>query len=740
MNFNEFFKNDCILLDKSYSSKEEALKDFAKVLVEKGYASNAKRVVEMALKREAESSTGIGENIAIPHIRDEVMKKSVIFFARVNDVNWESLDGQPVKYVFFIALNPNSSGSHVEILAALMKLFMNPDFKNSLSQVNDIPSLINLMNKYNEEEKQEVISSDGGAWDVVAVTACPTGIAHTFMARDMLEKAAKEMGIRIKVETQGADGAKNVLTDEDIKNAKGVIIACDRVVDLSKFVGHPNVLEMGTKPVIKDAHGEIQKILDGKGEKFAGKAKVSEDSSKDGEAEMSFNKFGKRAYKSLMTGVSYMLPFIIFGGILIALAFLIDMKHSDAGSAFGTVNPVAKWCKKIGDISFGMMVPILAAYIAYAIVGRQGLLPGFIVGFMAKGDFFFNLNPNTGKIHWLMLPGETNPAGANSGVFGAIGGAFLAATILILMTKLFAIQVNTKNGKKSWFPSSLSGIKNILLMPLFGTFFAVITFWVVNIPLIYLNWAFTKFLDLFNGKPYIAWLLGLILAAMMSVDLGGPINKAAYVFGTTALNTAQQLGSSDGSMEMAAAMAGGMTAPLGIALSVTFFEKLWSKEDRDAGYVNYIMGLTFISEGAIPLTLKNPKVMIPSNIIGSATAGVLIGALNVKIAAPHGGILTVALSKCCLNDNWSQGLKTGLGVAFFIAAVLAGAIVSMFCIYIFTKMFANKKGQDGTEKPVKKSKRSTKKEFAKENVQAISNNNVNYNSQLLLKNNLALAY
>ncbi len=747
MNFNDFFKDDLILLNKSYKNKTEALKDFAKHLVKKGYATNEERVVKMALKRESESSTGIGENIAIPHIRDEVMKKSCIFFAKVNDVEWESLDAQPVKYVFFICLNPNDSGTHIEILAALMKLFMNPQFKEGLLKVETIKQLISLMNKYSEEDKEQEKAPDGG-YDVVAVTACPTGIAHTFMARDMLNKAADEMGIKIKVETQGADGVKNALSSDDIKNAKGVIIACDRVVELSKFSGHPNVLEMGTKPVIKDAKKEIQRILNGEGKKFEVSAK-SKDSENNAEAEMSFNNFGKRSYKSLMTGVSYMLPFIIFGGIIIAIAFLIDMNNA-GNSDFGSGNDVSKWLKAIGDLSFGMMVPILGAYITFAIVGRQGLLPGFMVGLMARGDFFFSLNPDTGAVEWLTKPGSIigwiisdnsgtisidsiTAQGANSGVFGAIGGAFLAATILILFSKLFAIQ--TKKGKP-WYPSSLNGIKNILLIPLFGTFLIVLSFWIVNVPLIYLNYGFTKFLELFEGRNELAWLLGLILGAMMSVDLGGPINKAAYVFGTTSLSTA----GGEGTISMAAAMAGGMTAPLGIALSVTFFKKLWTKEERDAGYVNYVMGATFISEGAIPLTLKNPKVMLPSNIIGSAVAGLLIGALGVKIAAPHGGILTVALARCGYFED-SQGLQIGLGVVFFIAAVVAGSITSMFCILLFRKIF-DKKAQNKKDKSLGNdhSKKSVKKIFGKSNKKNNEElvSNISFNEKLLLKNNILI--
>lgn len=682
MNFKNFFKEDLIVIDKKYDSKKEALKDFANILVKNGYASDSEKIVKLAINREEESSTGIGENIAIPHIRDEVMKKSVIFFAKVNPMNWDSLDNQPVKYIFFIALNPKSSNSHVEILASLMKLFMNGDFKTELENINSIKELLKTIYEYKDKDNkinEEVDNNKNKneSWDVVAVTACPTGIAHTFMARDMLEKAGKELGIKIKVETQGADGIKNELTKEDIKNSSGVIIACDRVVELSKFSGHPNVLEMGTKPIIKDAKKEIQRILNKEGKKFIGNGK-SQNTFDNNDSEMSFNKFGKRAYKSLLTGVSYMLPFVIFGGILIAIAFLCDMKNAGE-SIFGSGNNLSLWLKKLGDLAFGMMVPILGAYISFAIVGRQGLLPGFIVGLIAKGDFLFNLNPETGEINWF-LPSSANN-GASSGVFGAIGGAFLVAAVLILMSKLF----NFKTSKgKAILPNSLNGIKNILLMPLFGTLFSVLIFWIANIPLIYLNWGFGKFLELFEGKQYLSWMLGLIIAAMMSIDLGGPINKAAYVFATLTLDKAAD----HSSIAMAASMVGGMTAPLGIALSTTFFKKLWTKEDRDAGLVNYIMGLTFISEGAIPLTLKNPKVMMPANIIGSAVGGLIIGALQVKIAAPHGGILVVALTKSELFGSGT--LSIVMGVLFFVVALLAGAITSMFVILFLTKYFSKK--------------------------------------------------
>ena len=730
MKLNEFFKNDLIIVDKSYKSKKEALEAFAKVLVEKKYASNKAKVVELALKRESETSTGIGEGIAIPHIRDEVMKKSVIFFAKVKPMDWESLDGNPVNYIFFIALNPKESGSHVEILADLMKLLMNEEFKKDLKTVKSITSLKKLITKCNEssnDKKEESLVNNDGSYDIVAITACPTGIAHTFMARDMLEKAAKEMNIKIKVETQGADGAKNVLSEQDIKNAKGVLIACDRVVELSKFSGHENVLEMGTKPVIKDAKKEIQKLLDHKGEKFQASAK-KETASQDNNQDMSFNGFGKRMYKSLMTGVSYMLPFVVFGGILIAIAFLFDFANSNAGTAFGSVSPAAKWFKTMGDLSFGMMVPIIGAYITYAIIGRQGLLPGFMVGLMSQGKFLFSLDPEKGKVNWFATAEATS--GASSGIFGAIVGAFLAASIIIVLVKyVFA-----------YLPAVLSGLKNILFIPLFGTLIVVTVFWMVNIPMIYVNYGFTKFLELMEGKNYLAWLLGMILGAMMAFDLGGPINKAAYLFATASLS-ANPVGTTGGTISMAAAMAGGMTPPLGIALCCTFFKKMWTDEERKTGMLNYIMGLSFISEGAIPFTLSKPKVIIPANVIGGAVTGLLIGALGVSISAPHGGILTVALCRLdsTIYPTAVEGLKIGLGITFFIVAIIAGSILEMFCIVLFDKLMNKrnnntiKKEKTGQVNVFVKAKIVLTKPFKRNKKQKMINHN--FNSNLLLVNN-----
>lgn len=704
MDLNVFFKKDLIVLDKSFESKEEALKFLASNLVDKNYAKNADTVFQLALKREKEFSTGIGGSIAIPHIRDEVMNESVITFAKISPLNWNSVDNVDVKYVFFISLrNSDVHGSHMEIIAQLSSLFLDSDFINQLQNVSDYESLMSLMNKKlddNKKNQESQIQISDTNYDIVAVTACPTGIAHTFMARDMLMKAAKEMSVKIKVETQGAEGIKNKLTQEEINNAKGVIIAVDRTIDLSKFAGHNNVLELGTKAVIKNAKKELTRSLNSEGYKFEGKKKTLSNENDDIN-QISLNKFGKRMYKSLMTGVSYMLPFVVFGGILIALAFLIDIKNSgDTNGNYGTINPVAKWFKELGGLSFGMMVPILAAYITYAIVGRMGLLPGFVVGLVAKGDFFFQLNPKTGAINWLEKPGNV---GATSGVFGAIMGAFIASFVLILLIKyIFA-----------YIPQQLSGIKNILVIPLIGTFVVASVFWIVNIPVIYLNYGFTKFLNLMEGKQYFAWLLGTILGAMMAVDLGGPINKAAYVFGTTSLTSASAI--NNASISMAASMAGGMTPPIAIALSCTFFKKYWTKDERNAGMLNYVMGLTFISEGAIPFTAAKPKLLVPANVVSGAVAGLIIGALSVRISAPHGGILTIALSRSYIGGI-DGGLSIGLGIIFFVVAIISGSIAGMLIIWFLSVIYGKNKNEYGNSSSEKNAettemKTSIKKPF-----------------------------
>lgn len=677
---NQFFKKDLVITNKKFKSKNEALEFFAKILEEKKYAKNFQTVLDKSLERENQFSTGIGNKIAIPHIRDDVMNQSVILFASIEPLEWNSVDNLKVEKIFFIAMsNEDGSNSHMDVITNLSRLFMNQDFVKDLNLIKDYQSLINLLDKYNENKKEAIIENKSN-YDIVAITACPTGIAHTFMAAQRLEDAAKEMGIKIKVETQGTDGSKNVLTQSEIDNAKGAIIAVDKVVDLSRFSGKENVLEMGTKAVIKDPKKEIQNVINNKGKKMPGTKSTVKGDDIGAEDLMSFKGFGKRLYKGVMSGVSYMLPFVVFGGILIALSFLIDIGNIDAGGNLGSVSPVAKWFNLLGGLAFGLMVPILSAYIAYGLVGKFGLLPGFICGLISAGQFVFQLDPATGSIDWLGTPKSS------SGFFGGIAGAFLTSALIIVFVKYVF-------GK---LPKSLNGIKNILFIPLFGTLVIAAVFWIVNIPLIYVNYGFYKFLDIMGGTQYLAPLLGLVIGLMMAVDLGGPINKAAYLFSIATIE------SGSGTIAMAASMAGGMVPPLGIALSTSFFRKLWTQEERQTGATLYIMGLSFVSEGAIPFTAKNPKILVPANIIGGAITGLLVGALQITLQAPHGGVFVFALVKTSLFEGID--LQIGLGITLYIVSILAGAIISMLIIYVLTKLYKKSKSSSDTEKNLKKDK------------------------------------
>ncbi|UUD37052.1 PTS system protein [Mycoplasmopsis californica] len=657
MNIKEFFRKDLVIVNKSFKNKDACLKYLAKHLVSKNYAKNEETVLDLALKREKEFSTGIGNAIAIPHIRDDVMNESVVTFVKTDALDWKSNDNEKVKFVFFITMSKkDGESSHLEAIQQLSTLFMNENFVKELELVDSYDSLIKLLEK---NQKNTLVHStektNTNGYDIVAVTACPTGIAHTYMAAERLTKAAKEMGLSIKVETQGTEGSKNVLTQYEISNAKGVILAVDKVVDLSRFAGLENVLELGTGTAIKKPEEQIKKILNKEGKKLPGqKASGSNETTED---LISFDGFGKRIYKGIMNGVSFMLPFVVFGGIMIALAFLIDIKN--AGTAnYGSVNEVARWFKNLGGLAFGIMVPILSAYIAYGLVGRFGLLPGFICGFISIGSFLMKLDPSTGQISWF------DPAGGlGSGFFGGIIGAILSAVLIIVFVKYVF----------GWVPASLKGLKNILFIPLFATFAIALVFWVINIPLIYLNYGFNKLLGAIESKNYLVPLLGLVLGLMMTSDLGGPINKAAYLFSIATIS------SGNGTVAMAATMAAGMVPPLGIALATSIFRKHFSQEEIQSGYVNYVMGLSFISEGAIPFTVAKPRVMVPANLVGGAITGLLVGLFQITLAAPHGGVFVFALVKTSLFS--SSGGQIGGGIALYIAAIIAGAIAQMFTIW-----------------------------------------------------------
>lgn len=679
MKIENFLNEKICFFDLEFETKNDALEYLSSELVKNGFGKNKSKIFSAALEREQEFSTGIGSEIAVPHIRIPEMKTSVLLFAKVKPMNWESIDNQDIKYIFFIALN-NKDNVHIEILSELSKNLMDSNFLSKLENISSFSELINIFNITSQEE--EVIEDHNGHYDVVGITACPTGIAHTYMAAEQLKKKALEMGLKIKIETQGTEGGRNVLTEDEIKNSKGVLLAIDRAIDLERFTNHPNVIETTTRKVIKNPEMEINNIIEKKGTKLKGTFSSSEN--RENLSGFNFDNFGRRIFKALLTGVSYMLPFVIFGGIMIAIAFIIDIPNAGEPE-FGSVNNIAYWFKTLGDISFNMMVPMLGAYIAYALVGKVGLLPGFVTGFISSGSFLFR-----GDLGWFGTPASS------SGFFGAIGGGILSAVLIILIMKYIV----------SKMPKNLNGIMQILIVPFLGTLIIAALFWIINIPLLYLNLGFTLFLDIFQGNNNLAIILGLIVGIMMATDMGGPINKAAYVFAVATLEeTAGQ-----GTYVMASVMAAGMVPPLGIAISTAFNKNLWTKEERDAGLANWIMGFSFITEGAIPFAAKNPKVIIPSSMIGASIAGMLSAAFGVTLAAPHGGIFVFALVKSTLFEGAS--LSIGLGITLYLVAIIIGSIITAIMINIFTKLFQKNKKQDGINIKME----SKLKSFGKKNV------------------------
>lgn len=690
MKIENFLNKKVCYFDLEFKTKKDALEYFSAKLVDEGFGENKNKLLDAALKREEEFSTGIGSEVAVPHIRIPEMKTSVLLFAKVKPMNWESIDNKDIKYIFFIALN-DQDNVHIEILSELSRNLMNEEFLNNLSEISSFNKLIKLFNSVQTIiEKTEDYK---GNYDLVAITACPTGIAHTYMAAEQLKKKGLEMGLKIKIETQGTEGPRNILTEDEIKNAGGVLLAIDRAIDLDRFFNHSNIIETTTRKVIKNPELEINDILQKKGKKLKGS------SSNDGGENLTgfnFDGFGKRTFKALLTGISYMLPFVIFGGIMIAIAFIIDIPNA-GDKNFGTVNDVAYWFKTLGGISFNMMVPMLGAYITYALVGKVGLLPGFITGFMAAGSFLFR------DEGWFGTPASS------SGFFGAIGGGILSAVLIILMMKYIV----------SKMPKSLNGIMQILIVPFLGTLIIVSLFWIINIPLLYLNLGFSLFLDIFQGNNNLAIILGLIVGIMMASDMGGPINKAAYVFATATISES----GGEGTYVMASVMAAGMVPPLGIAISTAFSRNIWTKEERETGLANWIMGISFITEGAIPFAAKNPKVIIPSSMIGAATAGMISAAFGITLAAPHGGIFVFALVKSTLFTE--PGLSIGLGILFYSISIIIGSLVSAVMIYLLTKLFdKNKKGAGNNHRAKNKISNHSKKTNSKVNIIKILKNKI----------------
>ncbi|HFI2438981.1 TPA: fructose-specific PTS transporter subunit EIIC [Streptococcus suis] len=640
MKIQDVLRKDVMLLDLQATSKEAVIDEMITSLVDKGYVTDFDVFKTGIMNREAQTTTGLGDGIAMPHAKNAAVKEATVLFAKSNKgVDYASLDGQPTDLFFMIAAPEGANDTHLAALAELSKYLMKAGFADRLRAATNPEEVISVFDTAEAADKaaEEVVAAPSGDRPfIVAVTACTTGIAHTYMAEEALKKQAAEMGVDIKVETNGASGVGNKLTAEDIKKAAGVIIAADKAVDMPRFNGKPLV----SRPVaagIKQPEELINIILDGKAPAYTATegAATVESSEK--------LSLGKAFYKHLMSGVSQMLPFVIGGGILIALAFLVDNLigvPSDSLGNLGSYNELASMFMKIGGAAFGFMLPLLAGYIAYSIAEKPGLVAGFVAGAIANSGLAF------GKIPYAAGGEETLAlAGVSSGFLGALVGGFLAGGVVLVL----------RNALRN-MPKSLQGLNAILLLPLLGTAITGFLMFFVNIPMAAINTGMNNFLAGLEGSSAI--LLGLVLGGMMAVDMGGPVNKAAYVFGTGTLAATVADG---GSVAMAAVMAGGMVPPLAVFVATLLYKNKFTQEERNSGLTNIVMGLSFITEGAIPFGAADPARAIPSFIAGSALAGALVGLSGIQLMAPHGGIFVIALTSNPL---------------LYLAYVAIGAVVS----------------------------------------------------------------
>lgn len=639
MKIQDLLRKDVMLLDLQATEKTAVIEEMIKSLVDHGYVTDFETFKEGILAREALTSTGLGDGIAMPHSKNSAVKEATVLFAKSNKgVDYESLDGQPTDLFFMIAAPEGANDTHLAALAELSQYLMKDGFADKLRQVTSADQVIELFDQASEkaEEPVQALANESGDF-IVAVTACTTGIAHTYMAQEALQKVAAEMGVGIKVETNGASGVGNKLTAEDIKKAKAVIIAADKAVEMDRFDGKPLI----SRPVadgIRKTEELINLALSGNAEVYKaanGGAAVASSSEK--------LSLGGAFYKHLMSGVSQMLPFVIGGGIMIAIAFLLDQilgVPKDQLSNLGSYHEIAAQFKAIGGAAFGFMLPVLAGYIAYSIAEKPGLVSGFVAGAIASsGASFGGVAYAAGGEKTLSL------AGVSSGFLGALVGGFLAGGVILVLRKLLA-----------GLPRSLEGIRSILLLPLLGVLVTGFLMLAVNIPMSAINTALNDFLASLSGSS--AVLLGLLVGGMMAVDMGGPVNKAAYVFGTSTLASTVSTG---GSPVMAAVMAAGMVPPLAVFVATLLFKDKFTTEERDSGLTNIVMGLSFITEGAIPFGAADPARAIPSFIVGSALTGALVGLSGIKLMAPHGGIFVIGLTN---------------NPILYLVYVLIGAVVS----------------------------------------------------------------
>ena len=643
MKIQDVLNKNVMLFDLQATDKEGVINEMVQSLVDNGVVTDFDTFKAGIMNREAQTSTGLGDGIAMPHSKNEAVKEATVLFAKSNKgVDYASLDGQPTDLFFMIAAPEGANDTHLAALAELSKYLMKPGFADKLRQASTPDQVIAAFDAEEQEAAaeeakkaeavKEAASSDKPL--IVAVTACTTGIAHTYMAEEALIKKGEEMGVTVRVETNGASGVGNRLTAEEIAKAEGVIIAADKAVETARFDGKKLI----SKPVaagIRQTEELIQTILDGKADVFHA------ENAAEASASQEKLSLGGAFYKHLMSGVSQMLPFVIGGGILIALAFLIDQVlgvPQDQLSSLGSYHVLAAQFKTIGGVAFGFMLPVLAGYIGFSIAEKPGFVAGFIAGSIASSGSAF------GNIAYGAAKGEL-PEAVSSGFLGALVGGFLAGGVILVLRKALA-----------GLPRSLDGIRSILLLPLLGVGLTGFLMFFINIPMAAINTGLNNFLSSLSGSS--AVLLGLLVGGMMAVDMGGPVNKAAYVFAT---GTLAESVASGGSIVMAAVMAAGMVPPLAVFVATVLFKDKFTQEERDSGLTNIVMGLSFITEGAIPFGAADPARAIPSFIAGSALTGALVGLAGLKLMAPHGGIFVIALTSNPL---------------LYILFVLIGAVVS----------------------------------------------------------------
>ena len=630
MRITDLLSKDGIELNVNAKDKNDIINKMTKLMLKTGRITDLNAYTELVLKREEEGSTGVGEGIAIPHGKgDCVTEPGLVAMVVPNGVEYDALDGKPVNLLFMIAAPNTSDNVHLDVLSRLSTMLMDTEFKNKLISAKSKEEFLNIINETENEKFKEETKQEQG-YEILGITACPTGIAHTYMAAEALENAGKEVGHLVKIETQGQSGVKNKLTKEEIKNAKAIIIAADIDIDLSRFKGK-KVLKAKVADGIHKPKELIEKALTDKN------IPVYQGNGKDDSEYENSDGVGSRIYRHLMNGVTHMLPFVVGGGILIAIAFLLD-DYSINPSNFGMNTPIAAFFKTIGGIAFDFMLCILSGYIAMSIADRPGLAVGFVGGAVAKaGTTFASLsNPDVTLV--------------SSGFLGALIAGFIGGYVVLLLRKVF-----------SFLPKSLESVKPILIYPVGGILLIGLIMLAINPIVGAINTALNNFLSSMQGANKI--ILGAILGGMMSVDLGGPVNKASYTFGTGML--------AEGHYDiMAAVMAGGMVAPLAIALLATFFPKKLPKKDRQSALLNYIMGFSFISEGAIPFASADPIRVIVSCVIGSAVSGALSMLFNCTLMAPHGGIFVLPVVG---------------NAALYLLSIVIGSFVAMFILAALKK-------------------------------------------------------